>query len=300
LNPDITLKQIKFPELKFIPQSFRSLFSSLIWRFRYASQFDAVYAHTLGAWSTKDNQVYIHEAADLDAKLKQTSGFLQARAYRLWRYLYLHLSLLPAQTIFAATPDCRRYLRQQGIPSRQIIQSGSFYDEKTFSYIKRATPNPITKIIFIGNPNDPNKNFQFIRDQFYHHRSYQVTITGGQTKYRDANFNFLGWQTPTQLRQTLADSHIMIMPSHSEGFSVALLEALATGIPCLVSQAASPPQLHSIKNLIIYTSPASFLPSLNRIRLNYSFYNHPDPALTHYASSVQLAKEFQVITKAVA
>lgn len=47
------------------------------------------------------------------------------------------------------------------------------------------------------------------------------------------------WLTPQEVTMALAQAHIFVLPSHSEGFSLALLEAMALGVVPIVSHAAN-------------------------------------------------------------
>ncbi|MFH1353968.1 MAG: glycosyltransferase [bacterium] len=298
-NPSMPIKQIVFPEYKLIPQSFRSFINSLNFRLRYAKNFSAVYAHTLGAWKTKNNKVFIHDAADLDDKLSQTVSFWQKLAYRLWRFLYFHLSLKPATAIFSATPEFSSYLRRHGLGSKHIAPSGSFYNDRIHRYIKRTLPIRPIKLIFIGDYHSPAKNFSLVKKIFYKNNDYFVTITGGNQPYCDANFNYPGWLSPEELQAALAKSHIFFMPSTSEGFSIALLEALATGIPCLVNQSVIPSPLKTVSNIVPYQSVSEVLPKINTTINNYSHYNIFDPRLKQFAEETVLRKECNIIKRYV-
>lgn len=296
----IPLEQITFPRPKLIPLSFRSLFSSLIFRARHAKKFQAVYAHTLGAWKTKHNKLFIHDAADLNVKLTKTSGRLPKLSYSLWRFLYLRLCLKSATAIFSATPEFTAYLACQQIPPQNIIASSSFYDDKIFHYQKRSLlPEPLN-IIFIGDYNNPTKNFLLVKKLFYKNDNYAVTIAGNDNPHHNANFNYLGWLQPQPLQQALAKAHIFFMPSRSEGFSIALLEALATGIPCLVNQDVIPLPLKNILNIISYKSEDEVMPKINHITRNYPHYNTPDHRLDQFTQSKVLPKELEVIVGACA
>ncbi|MBI4021825.1 MAG: glycosyltransferase family 4 protein, partial [Candidatus Andersenbacteria bacterium] len=292
-------QQITFRHLTFLPRSFRSLAASLWYQTRYAHDFPLVYTHTLGAWKTKTNRLFIHEAADLDVKLQQAQGLRRKLAYRLWRWLYLNLCLKRATALFAATPECAAYLARQGIPHERIIPSSSFYDEQVFRFVLRPAPAQTVNIIFIGNYQDPAKNFAVAHAHFHRRPSFTVTVAGGQAQSQDANFRFLGYLPPSQLFAELAAAHIFFMPSTSEGFSISLLEALATGIPCLVSRIAIPTPLYAIRNIIPYDDDHEIQPAINDIVQHYELYNQPADQLQRFSQSIVLQIEYERILNTV-
>jgi len=292
------LKQIVFPKPKLIPASFRSLFSSLIFRARYASKFSAVYAHTLGAWRSKHNQLFIHDAADLDTKLSQIKPLFRKLVYKIWRFLYLNLSLKTA-TALLATPEFSAYLIRHSLPPQRITLTGSFYDDRIFRYVKRLLPLRPVQIVFVGNHRDPAKNFRLVKNLFYKNKDFTVTVVGNFTSCQDANFRYQGWLKPPQLQRALTQAHVLFMPSKSEGFSIALLEALATGLPCLVNQAAIPSQLKDIRNLISYQAESGIISKINKIMENYPLYNVLDNHLKQFTQSNILSREYNIINQAL-
>lgn len=294
-NPNITLKQIVFPHIKLLPQSFRSLAASLVFRSRHAHHFTAVYAHTLGAWKKRHNKLFVHEAADLDRKLKQMPSSGQKIAYMIWRWLYLHLCLNKADSIFAATPACADYLKRHHIPAAKIESSASFYDEMTFRFVKRPTPTNPLNIIFIGNPQDKAKNFSAALKLANRVDRFRLHVVGGTAKSPSSNVIYHGYLSPPQVAYQLSQADIFFMPSASEGFSIALLEALATGIPCLVNQTSIPSLLTNIRNLVGYRGEENILPKIQHIIRLYHAYNVPDPALPSFAQSRVIEKESTTI-----
>ncbi len=294
------LKQIAFPRFNFIPPSFRPLAASLIFRLRHAREFDAVYTHKSGAWKAARLKLFVHDAADLNRKLRQAGGAGRRLAYRVWRYLYLNLCLKKATAIFAASPEFVSYLTSQNVPGERVIPVSSFYDDKVFRYRRRSPSGQNTKLIFVGHPADPAKNFALAKRLFYGRSPFAVAVAGSEKISRDNNFTYLGWLTPRRLRRALDKSDIFFMPSKSEGFSVALLEALATGIPCLVSGAAAPSSLAGVRNLVTYRNEKEVTARLDKIIENYSYYNRPDPRLARFTMTAVLASELAVINKYLA
>lgn len=55
--------------------------------------------------------------------------------------------------------------------------------------------------------------------------------------------DLLGWQDENGVRAALADAHVMAMPSFAEGLPVVIMEAMASGRPCIATYIAGIPEL---------------------------------------------------------
>ncbi len=69
----------------------------------------------------------------------------------------------------------------------------------------------------------------------------------------EANFIFLGWLPNDEVRRLYLEADIFAMPSLSEAFGVALLEALASGVPVVATRVGGIPEFiqHGINGLLI-------------------------------------------------
>lgn len=299
VNSQIRIPQLTHPHLMFVPSSLQSLVASIWFRLWYAARFKAVYAHTLGLWKTKHNRIYIHEAADLDTKRGQLHG-RQRALYSVWSWLYLQLCLRQAEIVFAATAACRRYLERHGIESEHIQSSGSFYDDSIFIPVHRYAPHKPLRLVVVGNYRDSVKKFRLVRTLFYKNENVRVHIFGGPTRNIDHNFIFHGYTPPTELAAGLADSDVYFMPSLSEGFSIALLEAAATGIPCLVATTALPDPLVNWSNIVPFKTPAEALRKIAEIEKNFELFAHVDAAVRNFSESAVVAEEIRAIAATIA
>lgn len=55
--------------------------------------------------------------------------------------------------------------------------------------------------------------------------------------------SLLGWQDENGVRQALAQSHVLVMPSFAEGLPVVIMEAMASARPCITTYIAGIPEL---------------------------------------------------------
>lgn len=295
-NYAVALPQLIFTEPTFLPQSFRSLYTSLIWKIKYGRLFHASYAHTLGIWKTKHNYSFIHDAADMDKKLQATPSLLHKMVYYCWKALYLHLSIKNA-TILFATEDFSRFLTRNNIPDDKIVLSGSFYDDNVFTFHQRHVPQHPYRLIFVGDINDRVKNLDYMINNFYKHSGYVVDVLGGSRQGVGQNFMYHGYQSKDYIVDILSKAHFFIMPSFSEGFSVALLEAAATGIPCLVHKRAMPAELINVPTIIPFSLLDPIHPLLERIAQEYKKHNQQSAVITNYGESNILRKEYEILVR---
>jgi glycosyltransferase involved in cell wall biosynthesis len=299
-DPKSTLPYLIFREPRFIPTSFRSFWTSLIWRWRYASQFQAVYTHTAGAWKTKHNLLFVHDAADLDERIGSSPDSLHRIAFRLWRFLYLTLCLKKTTAIFSATQAFTSYLVRHNIPKDAIHPTSSWYDDTIFTYQPRIRPHAPLRLVFIGNPAEPGKNFEYIRQNWYQKPDIHVSIIGSHDPATDHNFTFLGLCAPITVARTLHQADICVIPSKVEGFSIALLEAVACGIPCLVHKKVLNAEVRSLSNIMPFAltdNPQTLLTTITR---KYSDYTQHDPRIKQFAQSKVLTTEVNTIQKYLA
>jgi glycosyltransferase involved in cell wall biosynthesis len=128
------------------------------------------------------------------------------------------------------------------------------------------SPHPKPYLLFVGNLK-PHKNLArtltaFCRaaDRFGH--DFLVVGGGDQQAYRDAvearhaaRVRFLGPLEKTALRATVGNAAGLVLASLYEGFGLPPLEAMACGVPVLVSRAASLPEVCA--EAALYCDPES-------------------------------------------
>ena len=97
------------------------------------------------------------------------------------------------------------------------------------------------------------KNIPVILKYFYKHRDKDITIDfvgDGALKQeiikatnRDRRIHYLGKWSKTDIKNKLSSYDFLILPSLKEPFGIVLLEALTSGVPCIVSDAIGPAEI---------------------------------------------------------
>lgn len=299
-DPSWSMPQIKIPVPAIIPSSFRSLTASLVFRLRYAGSFDGVYTHTLGAWRAPRMQLFVHDAADLDEKMRQLGSVPAKAAYALWRLLYWHLCLTKATLIFSGTASFLQYLQRHNIPKHRIVESGSWYDGRIFKYMRRPRPVRPYALVFVGDYTDPAKEFQGLLQAVADDTRYVLHVAGGRARPSTGNIIYHGYLSPPALASVLAKADIFVLPSRSEGFSIALLEALATGIPCLASPPSVPSELAGVSNIRQLDSLSCLHEHIRHIVKHYGTYSRQAPVVRQFSQNAILGREWAALHQCIA
>lgn len=122
-------------------------------------------------------------------------------------------------------------------------------------YLKKKDFVRKKKYIFLGRF-VAEKNIEAIIDYLKENPQKDISIDlagdggGGEiekqlTGYaeRDNRLHLLGFLSAETIQKSLHEYDYLILPSHKEPFGIVLLEAMAAGVPCIVSDAAGPVEI---------------------------------------------------------
>lgn len=106
------------------------------------------------------------------------------------------------------------------------------------------------KYVYIGRL-EPVKNIQLIIDTFKDINTASIDFIGygaleedvksASAKYE--NIHYLGKWSKEQIKNNLFEYDFLVLPSLEEPFGIVLLESLAAGVPCIVSNALGPSEI---------------------------------------------------------
>jgi glycosyltransferase involved in cell wall biosynthesis len=115
-------------------------------------------------------------------------------------------------------------------------------DEKIkFLYLGKLIKRKNIKIIVNWIKSNTSNEFKF-----YFAGDGQLTNDILKLSERDKRVIYLGRISKEEIKKTLKNYNFLVLPSKSEPFGIVLIEALAAGVPCIVSNALGPVEI--IKN----------------------------------------------------
>jgi glycosyltransferase involved in cell wall biosynthesis len=115
----------------------------------------------------------------------------------------------------------------------------------------------------------PYKNFRWVESAARQNPAYKFVVTGSEMYIPDAggrarpdNVIFTGYLSDEKVKGLMAHCRAFLHPSLEEGFGIPPMEAMSTGARCVVSAAASLPEVYG--DSVWYIDPTNY----NHIDLN--------------------------------
>ncbi|MBA4320632.1 MAG: hypothetical protein C0412_19740 [Flavobacterium sp.] len=148
-------------------------------------------------------------------------------------------------TVMAISPNVAKDVRTLGVRNIKIIPNG--VDTVLFRPIKKKRSNTIT-FISVGRLNwmkQPDKLVETFRELQDSNYTIKLVVAGGGEEFSKIqqlikdkkiyNVSLLGPISHNDLPKWYRHSDFFIMASSTEGFPLALLEAMSCGLPCVLS-----------------------------------------------------------------
>lgn len=170
-----------------------------------------------------------------------------------------------SRKIMVLNSNVASFLRQNGVAAKKIVFVPNGVDLKVFNTeytvhhdeIRKKYHLPVDKPIalFVGRF-VPKKGF----DKLLQAGSdeYHIALAGGNApkSFTDTeHFTFLGSLKPAQLAEVYKAVDIFILPSQGEGFPLTVQEAMASGLPVIISDHPGYDLYHLDKSLISLIQP---------------------------------------------
>ncbi len=113
------------------------------------------------------------------------------------------------------------------------------------------------------------------------------------------NIFLLGLKHKDEIKELLSDSDVFVLPSNSETFGVAIIEALSLGLPCVATVCGGPEEIITKSNglLVPVKNLEKLVEAMVCIKDNYSMYNKQDivkDCKEKYSTEV-IAKQLEAI-----
>lgn len=239
-----------------IPGEWKFSWSLTRWLFAHVSEFDVVHVHSLFSYATIP-ACRAAERAGVPYVLRPLGTLgahsLSLRAWKKRPYLALverrHLN--HAAAIHVTSQAEAEALDALGYGSRAcIVPLGVDVVEPAESAPRLPLEGPL-RLLFLSRL-DPGKGLDLLLDALatptVRRAAWQLTIAGsGSADYEarlrrrvaeagmESRVAFVGHVGGEEKRQLLATSDVFVLPSHHENFGIAVAEALAAGLPVIVS-----------------------------------------------------------------
>jgi glycosyltransferase involved in cell wall biosynthesis len=211
----------------------------------------------------------------LHAQMERFYGTLPVALQRVTRRVFLM-----ANGVVVIGPAARAFvLDVLRVPARRVDIVINGVPEAAFAAGRRRDAGAL-RVLFIGNLSDRKgvlDLLQALASPGLETSGLQVTIAGGGdlARYRrkarelrvDALVRFEGWCDQATTRRLLADSDVMVLPSHDEVLPLAVLEALAHGVAVVTTPVGEIPALltHGTNALFVEVGdPASLAAGLQQ------------------------------------
>ena len=135
---------------------------------------------------------------------------------------------------FVLCENSRVYLEQFGVDSVKIP---NFIEERVIAVQPKEIRDEFSRIFFVGRVSE-EKGAEEIYELARRFPDKLFAMAGGMLPPVDrwdkpANVQLMGRLTSDNVMRLLDQADLFLFPSHSEGFSLALMEAMARGVPCL-------------------------------------------------------------------
>jgi phosphatidylinositol alpha 1,6-mannosyltransferase len=147
------------------------------------------------------------------------------------------------------TPNCELVELLEKTTGKPCLLMSHSVNTEAFSPAFRERPAGPFRIGYVGRLT-PEKNVRFFaqleRDLLAKgHRDFRIVLIGqgSEEKWLRENMHhaeFIGWLTGRDLSRAFANLDAFVFPSETDTFGLAVLEALASGVPAVVSPSGGP------------------------------------------------------------
>jgi glycosyltransferase involved in cell wall biosynthesis len=125
-------------------------------------------------------------------------------------------------------------LLRKRYPNKQVNIVRSGVDTKFFSYLESKTTENI--ILYCGGLSIPYKGLSFLEDSLSKIDENYKLIICGKNENHYKHKAYIGELSPSEIREMYQKARIVVVPSQYDAFSLTVLEAMACGIPTILTQ----------------------------------------------------------------
>jgi len=173
-----------------------------------------------------------------------------------------------ADFVVAVAPAAREMLRRRFSRSENVYVIPNAAADVFFEHYRERRPGPLRRFLFFGRLDDEQKGVLTLCEALGHlhgaGREFHLEVVGSGPD-EDAmrsrvgelglgeRVRFLGRRAPEDLARRLAAADLCVLPSNFEACSLAVLEAMAVGVPLITTSSGGTPSLikHKKQGLLI-------------------------------------------------
>lgn len=191
-----------------------------------------------------------------DAVPDKTSGWFR------WIYPFTPAVWKRAAKVIAVSEFTKTLAKKHYNVAIDVIHNGVDLDALP-NAAKGSDPSQPVKLIFAGRLTEQKKPFDMMRAlATIKDANWTFSVMGDGPLMLPAQhlakqlgimdkITFYGWVTPEQVLSAFAEHDVLLLPSSSEGLSVVGVQALATGLAMILSDAGGNPELVNGKNGVL-------------------------------------------------
>lgn len=138
--------------------------------------------------------------------------------------------------VLVLNQNSEKFLRR--LTKSKIIKVPNFIDVSMISQ-KREVSSVINEVLFVGHVQPMKGTVELLKAakqlQDMHFTLVGPIKEGLDISQHSANVSFLGAKEYHEVKKIYERADVYLFPSHSEGFSLSLTEAMAAGLPCIAT-----------------------------------------------------------------
>jgi glycosyltransferase involved in cell wall biosynthesis len=193
----------------------------------------------------------VHDVKMYETDIPLANSPENLRIRKRWD-LWIHKALRECRVVFTVSEfSKRRMVELLGADPGKIAISGNGFEERCLE-LRHRPRTGIPKLLVIGGlrilkgAKAVLAAARFLKERVPEAR---IVVAGPNDPDSQAegealgNFEFLGWVSDERLFELLGEARILLFLSEYEGFGIPALEAMAAGIPPVVSNKASLPEI---------------------------------------------------------
>ena len=180
-----------------------------------------------------------------DPALEPYKSQSQAAYHRHWVRRLERRSIETAETVTAVSIYTAKSL-SRAFGRREIEVVPNWLPDDAFVERNRSTPHNPFRLLYIGNWSSRKGSDLLPPIMENLGAAFELRFTGAPPKHirLPANMLSLGWSSqPSQVRAWMGETDALLFPSRMEGMPLAVLEAMACGLPVIASDTSSLPEL---------------------------------------------------------